>query len=67
MTTDQQLARLCQAWRNADDEERAAITIAANALIADDPRHRDTVNRRVAAHLGLPQPQEIREEQPNLL
>lgn len=66
MTTDQQLARLRQAWRNADDEERHAITITANALIADDPHHRDTVQRRVAAHLKLPPPEVVREEQPNL-
>jgi hypothetical protein len=67
ITTDQQLAQLRQAWRNADDEDRAAIAITANALIADDPRHRDTVQRRVAAHLKLPPPQEILEEQLNLL
>jgi len=66
MTKDQQLAKLRQAWRSGDDEERYAITITANALVSDDPRHRDTVQRRVAAHLKLPNPQEIREEQPNL-
>jgi hypothetical protein len=62
MTKDQQLAKLRQAWKVADDEERAAITITANALIADDPRHRDTVQRRVAAHLKIEIPSEEQQE-----
>jgi hypothetical protein len=64
MTKDQQLAQLRQAWRAGDDEARAAITITANALIIDDPRHRDTVQRRVAAHLKIEIP---REEQPSTM
>lgn len=66
MTTDQQLARLRDAWRTADSEERFAINVTAQALKADDPHHRDTVQRRVAAHLKLPPPEVVREEQPNL-
>ena len=64
MTIDQQLARLREAWKVADSEERYAINVTAQALKADDPRHRDTVQRRVAAHLKIEIP---REEQPNLL
>jgi hypothetical protein len=67
MTKDQQLARLREAWKAADSEERYAIGVTAQALKADDPRHRDTVQRRVAAHLKLPPPEKISEEQPNLL
>jgi hypothetical protein len=64
MTTDQQLARLREAWKVADTEERYAINVTAQALKADDPRHRDTVQRRVAAHLKIEIP---REEQQELL
>jgi hypothetical protein len=64
MTTDQQLARLREAWKAADSEERFAINVTAQALKADDPLHRDTVQRRVAAHLKIKIP---REEQQELL
>lgn len=46
----QQLDALRTLWKTADDEERHAIQITALALKIDEPRNRDVVNRRVAAH-----------------
>jgi hypothetical protein len=62
MTTEQQLARLRESWKAADTEERYAINVTAQALKADDPRHRDTVQRRVAAHLKIEIPNEEQQE-----
>ncbi len=45
------LEQLRQAWHRADREERAAISITVEALKRDKPSERDTVARRIQAHL----------------
>ena len=50
MTKPQQLDALRDLWKTADDEERHAIQATGNALKKDDPRDRDYVQLRVAAH-----------------
>lgn len=45
------LEQLRQAWHRADREERAAIKITVQALKRDKPSERDTVARRIQAHL----------------
>lgn len=52
MTDHEQLIeQLRQAWHRADREERAAISITVDALKRDKPSERDTVARRIEAHL----------------
>jgi hypothetical protein len=50
MDRTQQLEALRDLWKTADDEERHAIQATGNALKKDDPRDRDFVQLRVAAH-----------------
>lgn len=45
------LEQLRQAWHRGDREERAAIKITVEALKRDKPSERDTVARRIEAHL----------------
>jgi len=45
------LDQLRQAWHRGDREERQAIKITVDALKRDSPAERETVKRRIEAHL----------------
>jgi len=45
------LDQLRAAWHTADREERQAIKITVDALKRDNPAERETVARRIEAHL----------------
>jgi hypothetical protein len=45
------LDQLRTAWHAADREERQAIKITVDALKRDTPAERETVARRIQAHL----------------
>jgi phosphotransferase system HPr-like phosphotransfer protein len=45
------LEQLRQAWHRGDREERQAIKITVDALKRDNPAERETVARRIEAHL----------------
>jgi hypothetical protein len=45
------LDQLRDAWHAADREERQAIKITVDALKRDAPAERETVARRIEAHL----------------
>jgi hypothetical protein len=47
------LDQLRTAWHAADREERQAIKITVDALKRDNPGERETVKRRIQAHLKL--------------
>ena len=47
------LDQLRAAWHTADREERQAIKITVDALKRDTPAERETVKRRIQAHLKL--------------
>jgi len=47
------LDQLRAAWHAADREERQAIKITVDALKRDNPAERQTVARRIQAHLKL--------------
>jgi hypothetical protein len=47
------LDQLRTAWHTADREERQAIKITVDALKRDNPGERETVARRIQAHLKL--------------
>jgi hypothetical protein len=47
------LEQLRAAWHTADREERQAIKITVDALKRDNPAERETVARRIQAHLKL--------------
>lgn len=47
------LDQLRVAWHAADREERHAIKITVDALKRDNPTERETVKRRIQAHLKL--------------
>ena len=47
------LDQLRAAWHAADREERQAIKITVDALKRDNPAERETVKRRIQAHLKL--------------
>jgi hypothetical protein len=47
------LEQLREAWQRGDREDKAAIKITVDAFQKDDPKERETVQRRIEAHLKL--------------
>jgi hypothetical protein len=47
------LKKLREAWQRGDKEDKAAIKITVDAFQKDDPKERETVQRRIEAHLKL--------------